>query len=105
VALAIAIFLVRREWHLIGVSNAFALSGICFLIMALFRMSRYLRFYDLMIYGFLKFKQIWKNRDFLDKSTGSYGEFSQSRRYEKNYGETFIAALCMFLCSAVVLAI
>lgn len=104
-ALAIIIFVVRREWHLIGISNAFALSGICFLILALFRTARYLHFYDLAIYGFLKFKQIWKNRDFMDKNTGGHGEFVENRRYEKNYGETFIAAICMFVCSAVVLAI
>ena len=87
------------------VSNAMAISGICFLIMALFQTARYLRCYDLIIFGFLKFKQLWKNEKFMDKHTGSYGEFLENRRYEKNYGETFAAAVCMFVCSAVVLVI
>ena len=104
-ALAIVIFVIRREWHLTGFSNAMAISGICFLIMALFQTARYLRCYDLIIFGFLKFKQLWKNEKLMDKHTGSYGEFLENRRYEKNYGETFAAAVCMFVCSAVVLVI
>lgn len=105
ITLAAVIFLLRREWQLVGVSNACALSGICFLILALFRTARYLRFYDLVLYGFLKFVQIWRNKNFADHVTGGYEEFVRTRRYEQNYGETFIAALLMFLCSAVVLAI
>ena len=72
-ALAIVIFVIRREWHLTGFSNAMAISGICFLIMALFQTARYLRCYDLIIFGFLKFKQLWKNEKFMDKHTGSLG--------------------------------
>lgn len=103
--LAVAVFAVRRQWTFVGFSDACALSGIVFLIMALFRLARWLRFYDLVIYGFQKFKQIWKNENFLDTPAGSYGAFVESRRYEKNYGETFIAALCMFVCSALILAL
>lgn len=102
---AAAIFAIRRQWTLVGLSDACALSGIIFLIIALFRLARWLRFYDLVIYGFQKFKQIWKNENFLDGQSGSYGDFVESRRYEKNYGETFIAAICMFVCSALILAI
>ena len=103
--LALAIFVVRRQWTFVGLSDACALSGIVFLIIALFRLARWLRFYDLVIYGFRKVKQIWKNENFLDTSEGSYGAFVESRRYEKNYVETFIAALCMFVCSALILAL
>lgn len=103
--LAAVIFAVRHHWTLVGVSDACALSGIVFLIMALFRVSRYLRFYDLVIYGFQKFKQIWKNENFLEDASKGYGAFVESRRYEKNYGETFIAAVCMFACSVVILVI
>lgn len=104
-ALAALIFLIRRVWNLTGMSDACALSGICFLILALFRIARYLRFYDLLIFGFKKFKQIWKNEKFLDRDTCSYADFLESRQYEKNYGETFIAAVLMFVCSAVILVI
>ena len=59
----------------------------------------------MVIYGFQKFQQIWKNENFLDTQETSYGAFVESRRYEKNYSETFIAAVCMFLCSVSILAI
>lgn len=103
-ALAAVIFVCRRQWSLVGISDSCALSGIVFLIAALFRMARYLRFYDLIIYGFQKFKQIWKNQDFLENASRNYGTFVESRQYEKNYRETFIAAV-LFLCAAVVLGI
>lgn len=102
---AAAIFVLRRHWTFVGLSDACALSGIIFLILALFRLARWLRFYDLVIYGFQKFKQIWKNENFLDTPETSYGAFVESRRYEKNYNETFIAAVCMFTCSALILVI
>lgn len=105
VVTAAAIFAVRRRWSLVGLSDACALSGIVFLIVALFRLARWLRFYDLIIYGFRKFKQIWKNEKFLSDGPGGYGAFVESRRYEKNYVETFIAAACMFLCSIAILGI
>lgn len=102
---AAAVFALRRDWTLVGLSDACALSGIVFLIIALFRLAKWLRFYDLVIYGFQKFQQIWKNENFLDTQETSYGAFVESRRYEKNYSETFIAAVCMFLCSVSILAI
>lgn len=102
---AAAIFAVRGRWSLVGMSDACALSGIIFLIAALFRLARWLRFYDLVIYGFQKFKQIWKNENFLADGPQGYGAFVESRRYKKNYVETFIAAVCMFLCSIAVLGI
>ncbi len=105
VGLGAVIFAWQRNWSLIGVSDACALSGICYLILALFRFTRYLRFYDLIIYGVHKFTRIWKNEKFSDKAMGSYGEFVAGRRYEKNYGETFIAAVSMLVCSAAVLGI
>lgn len=102
---AAVIFALRRRWTFVGLSDACALAGILFLITALFRLARWLRFYDLVIYGFQKFKQLWKNENFLDTPATSYGAFVESRRYEKNFCETFIAAICMFACSALILAI
>ena len=104
-ATAAVIFTVRRRWSLVGISDACALSGILFLIVALFRLSRRLGFYNLVIYGFRKFKEIWKNENFLADGPHGYGEFVQSRRYEKNYTETLIAAACMCLCAAAILGI
>ena len=105
VLLAAIIFVIRRDWNLLGVSNACAVSGICFLCLALFRVARNLHFYDMVIFGFKKFKQIWKNEQFLDKDSGNYADFLASRRYAKDYGEAFTAAGIMFVVSAAVLVI
>lgn len=105
VLLAMIVFLLRREHGLVGVSNACAVSGICFLCLALFRVSRNLHFYDMVIFGFKKFKQIWKNEHFLEKDMKSYADFLENRRYVNNYGEAFAAAGIMFLVSVMVLVI
>ena len=105
VLLAAVVFAIRREWNLIGVSNACAVSGILFLCLALFRVARNLHFYDMVIFGFKKFKQIWKNEQFLDKDSGSYADFLANRRYAKDYGEDFTAAWIMFVVSVEVLVI
>ena len=104
-ALAAVIWAVRRQWSLIGLSDAAALSGICFLILALFRLARYLKFYDLIIYGFTKMKQIFKNKEFLDTDTGTFAEYTAKTRYENSYIEAFIAAAVMFVISVAVLVI
>lgn len=103
--LSAVIFFARKEPGNVGISNACALSGICFLILALFRRARYLRFYDLLFYGFQKFIQIWKNHDFRDRDGKRYADFLESRKYEKNDWEAFIAAVGMFACALAVLGI
>ncbi len=105
VILAVLVFAIRQDWNLLGVSNACTVSGICFLCLALFRVSRNLHFYDMVIFGFQKFKQIWKNEKFLEKDSCSYADFLASRRYEKNYGEAFTAAGLMFVVAVAVLVI
>jgi len=105
VLLAAAVFVIRQDWNLVGVSNACAVSGIWFLCLALFRVSRNLHFFDMLIFGFKKFKQIWKNEHFLEKDMKSYADFLENRRYVNNYGEAFAAAGIMFVVSVVVLVI
>lgn len=104
-AAAAVVFVIRRQWDLMGVSDACALSGIVFLIVGLFRRARYMRFYDLCIYGAMRFKSLRINPGVTDKTFGSYGEFVEKRRYEKNYMESFAAAAGMFVCSLAVLGI
>ncbi|WP_337810994.1 hypothetical protein [Enterocloster sp.] len=72
---AAVVFVIRRQWNLIGISDACALSGIVFLIVGLFRRARYMRFYDLCIYGAMRFKSLRTNPGVSDKTFGSYGEF------------------------------
>ena len=73
------LFAVRREYSLLGVSDAFAISGLMFMILALFRTAKYMRFYDLPIYGFKKFVEIWKvkepSRKIAANSAGSHAFF------------------------------
>ena len=91
---AAVVFVIRRQWNLIGISDACALSGIVFLIVGLFRRARYMRF-----------KSLRTNPGVSDKTFGSYGEFVEKRRYERNYTESFIAAASMFICSLAILGI
>ena len=102
---AAVVFVIRRQWNLIGISDACDLSGIVFLIVGLFRRARYMRFYDLCIYGAMRFKSLRTNPGVSDKTFGSYGEFVEKRRYERNYTESFIAAASMFICSLAILGI
>lgn len=98
-AAAAVIFVIRRQWNLIGISDACALSGIGFLIVSLFRRARYMRFYDLCIYGVMRFKSLRTNPEMTDKKFGSYGEFVQKRRYEKLYGIFYRSGqyVCLFV--------
>ena len=81
------LFAVRREYSLLGVSDAFAISGLMFMILALFRTAKYMRFYDLPIYGFKKFVEIWKVKEPSRKNSklGNYGDFVQNYVHKKNY--------------------
>ena len=96
-------FAVRRQWNLTGVSDACALAGICMLVVAMFRTARCLRFYDLILYGVRKFAQLWKKGGIEAGRDAGYAAFQETRRYEKNYIEAYIAAACLFACSAAVL--
>ena len=102
--LTIAIFFVRREYSLLGVSDAFAISGLMFMIMALFRTAKYMRFYDLPIYGFKKFVEIWKIKEPSKKNSklGNYGDFIQNYKHERNYMEAYFLAAVMLLIAFVV---
>lgn len=94
ILVAAAVFFVRREYSLFGISDALALSGLMFLILALFRTARYMRFYDLPIYGFKKFVEIWKMKEPSKNNSklGNYGDFVQTYEHEKNYGEAYLTA-------------
>ena len=102
---AAVVFVIRRQWNLIGISDACALSGIVFLIVGLFRRARYMRFYDLCNYGARRLTSCSTNPGGTEKPFGSYGELVEKRRYERNYTESFIAAASMFICSLAILGI
>ena len=53
----------------------------------------------------MRFKSLRTNPGVSDKTFGSYGEFVEKRRYERNYTESFIAAASMFICSLAILGI
>lgn len=104
VIIALIIFLVRPLKNAVGVSDACAVTGILFLITALFRYARFLRFYDLIIFGFLKFIDIWKNDKFSgkDSRTGQYHEFVSRQVHERDYMEAFFTAGVFLLLSAAI---
>lgn len=100
VAVAAFFLILRRDFSLTGISNAAALSGICILIAALFWTARSFHCYDLIIYGFQKFTDLWKNRNITDAESGGYANFLEGRNYKKGYGGWYAAAAGMFFCSA-----
>lgn len=102
--MVLLLFIIRREYSLLGISDAFAISGLMFLILALFRTAKYMRFYDLPIYGFKKFIEIWKMKEPSKSHSklGNYGDFVQSYEHEKNYGETYILAAMMLIIALLV---
>lgn len=100
-ALVTCLFLVlRRDLSRTGISDAFALSGICFLIAALFLTARNLHSYDLIVYGFQKFTSLFKNRNFTRNSSLAYHEFLEGQTYSKHYMEYYFTAAVLIFCSA-----
>lgn len=101
VILAGGLFAVRREYSLLGISDALAIAGLMFMILALFRTAKYMRFYDLPIYGFKKFVEIWKVKEPSKKNSklGNYGDFVQNYVHEKNYAEAYVLAAALLVTS------
>lgn len=100
-AVTAGFLIIRSDFSLKGMSDAMALSGICFLIAALFWTARSLHFYDLIIYGFQKFTNLWKNRNFTQRTSEGYYEFMESRHYQTNYTECYVTAAVLLIGSAV----
>lgn len=92
-----AVFLWRRDFSLLGASDALAVTGICFLIAALFLTAKYLHAYDLLIYSFHKFVNIWKNRGFSSRDSQGYHEFLAERHYQKTAGAYYGTAGVLLL--------
>lgn len=109
IAAAVMIFVImavwRRNFSIVGFSDACAITGICFLILALFRTAKYMRFYDLIIFGGKKFMEIWKNEDLSRKGSrvGQYHEFVQNQEHEADFKEVYLVTACCLICSVAVL--
>lgn len=97
--LVMVLFALRREYSILGISDALAIAGLMFMILALFRTAKYMRFYDLPIYGFKKFVEIWKVKEPSKKNSklGNYGDFVQTYEHEKNYAEAYLFAAALLI--------
>ncbi|MDO4265575.1 MAG: DUF3899 domain-containing protein [Eubacteriales bacterium] len=95
--LTAAVFVLRGKMNLVGASDAFAVSGICFLIAALFLTAKHLHAYDLLIYGFQKFKNLWRNKGYSSRESLDYHEFLAQRHYPKTETAYFAAAGVLLL--------
>lgn len=105
-ALTAAVFVFRGKMSLAGASDAFAVSGICFLIAALFLTAKHMHAYDLLIYSFQKFKNLWRNKGYSSRESLDYHEFLAQRHYRKTETAYFAAAgvlllLALLLASSV----
>lgn len=99
--LAVFVFIWRGVPGLLGASDALALSGLCFLIAALFLTAKHMHAYDLLIYSFYKFINIWKNRGFTSRESKDYHEFLAERQYGKTEVSYYITAGVLLLLALV----
>lgn len=87
-----------------NVADAVSLTGILFLILALFRTAKYLHFYDLPIYGGKKFAELFRKYEKEESTLGEYHEYVQSLNYRINFIEAYVTAgillFSSFLASA-----
>ena len=101
------LFTLRLGFSFRGVTDAVTLSGISFLILALFRTARYLRFYDLPVFGFKKFVELWK-KDYKKggSSVGEYHEFVKEVVHVADFKEAYaVSATCLLASAALSLLI
>lgn len=90
---AIFFFVFLKEFTLINLLDSITLTGICFLIVGMFRTAKYLHFYDLPIYGGKKFVELFKGRYSKKQSkVGEYHEYVQNLDYQVNFKEAYVTA-------------
>ncbi len=96
------VYLVRKDWSIIGMVDALTIIGICFLIRAMFLTTKKLRFYDLTIYGVKKFVELWKTQP---STIGKYHEYMHTIRHEEQYKESYVVAITLLGVSILAAAI
>lgn len=84
-----------------GVSDSLFIVGIVFLILGLFRITRTLKFYNLLIFGWKKLIEIIVTRNYSkrDSKTGEYFDYQKESEYNKPYAEFIITGLTMIIVS------
>ena len=96
---AVFFFLILREMNLFNLVDSFTLSGICFLILALFRTARYLHFYDLPIYSGKKFMELFRRADNREPKVGQYYEYIRTLEHPVDFKEAYVIAAALLLGS------
>lgn len=81
-----------KEFTFVNVLDAITLTGICFLLVGLFRTAKYLHFYDLPIYGGKKFVELFRRYSKQESKSGEYHEFVQGLNYQVNFKEAYLIA-------------
>lgn len=87
---AVAAFLIfPRSSLLVRGIDALFISGLLFLLMGLFRFTRHLHMYDLLIYSTKKFAQVLKTKNYVkgDAVLGDYHEYVQNLSYNRPFAE------------------
>ncbi len=89
---AVFFFLILREMTLLNLMDSVTLSGICFLILALFRTARYLHFYDLPMYSSKKFMELFRGGSNPETKVGQYHEYIKTLNHPANFKEAYLVA-------------
>ena len=101
--LALLLFIGGKEYSMLGISNACAITGILLLNVALFLTAKNLGCYNLIILGSKKFIALWKNKGLssAEDGVGQYHEFVINYGYKRVYKEPYIIASVLIVASII----
>lgn len=96
------IILFGKGYSFESVSNIFFIIGLGYLILGLFRLTRVLKFFDLLIFGWKKLIEIIVTRNYSKKNskTGEYIDYLKENKYCKSYIELIVIGIVILLISA-----
>lgn len=82
-------------------SDSIAILGLIYIIIALFRFVRTLRFFDLPIFGVKKLWEIIRTRNYTksDSKVGEYVDYLTNNKYVKPYIPILLVGITLLSCS------
>lgn len=82
-------------------SDSIAVLGLIYIVIALFRFVRRLRFFDLPIFGVKKLWEIIRTRNYSksDSKVGEYVDYLTNNKYEKPFIALLLVGITLITCS------
>ena len=103
---AVLLILQNKVFDIVIISDTLCIVGAAYLIVGLFRFTRKLHFYDLLIYSSSKFFEVVFSKNYTKNNSkvGEYEDYKDKTVYNKQYKE-FIAAGLLFLIISLILSL